>query len=186
MKAIAARAGVAEKTMYLAFSTKATLLRQVIHLAVHRDEEAIPLSERPDWRALVVGSAEEVFVRFAELNTALMARTADIIALGEAAAATDAEVAEYRDRAHHVTRANLRALAAELRRRGALRSDISEEDAADTIYAFAANESVFLRLIRECGWTREQYAHLIADSLSARLAPDREQVTRGEDRESLD
>src|SRR3954454_16145106 len=53
MKAIAGQAGVAEKTMYLAFASKAALLRQVIQVAVQGDEAPIPLPERPDWRALV-------------------------------------------------------------------------------------------------------------------------------------
>ena len=38
MKAVAIQAGVSERTMYLAFSTKASLLRQVIQLAVQGDE----------------------------------------------------------------------------------------------------------------------------------------------------
>ena len=83
----------------------------------------------------------------------MMTRTADIIALGESAASTDPELAEYRDRAHAATRADLRALAAELNRRGALGPGISEQDAVDTLYALATNESVFLRLTRQCGWT---------------------------------
>ena len=111
MKAIAESAGVSEKTMYLAFSTKATLLRQVIQLSVRGDEEETPLSERSEWRQLLAGPVEQVFARFAAQNAALMTRTAALIALGEAAAATDPELAEYRDRAHAETRANLRAFA---------------------------------------------------------------------------
>ena len=153
MKAIANEAGVSEKTMYLAFATKATLLRQVIQVAVQGDEAGIPLAQRPEWRALLAGPVEEVFTRFARLNTALMTRTAAIIALGEAAAETDPELAEHRDLAHAETRANLRALAAELQRRGALRQDVSEEHAADVIYAIATDEGIFLRLTGECGWT---------------------------------
>ena len=68
-----------------------------------------PLSERPEWRQLLDGPVEQVFARFAAQNAALMTRTAALIALGEAAAATDPELAEYRDRAHAETRANLRA-----------------------------------------------------------------------------
>ena len=98
-----------------------------------------------------------------------MTRTAAIIALGEAAAAADPELAEYRDRAHAATRANLRALAAELNRRGALAPGVSEQHAADTIYALATDESVFLRLTRECGWTPDRYAELIARTLKATL-----------------
>ena len=169
IKAIAAVAGVSEKTMYLAFATKATLLRQVIQHAVQGDEAPTPLSERPEWRALVAGPADQVFARFAARNAALMTRTAEIIALGESAASTDPELAQYRDRAHAATRANLRALAAELQRRGVLAPGVSEEHAADTMYALAGDEGVFLRLTRECGWTEARYAELVACSLEATL-----------------
>ncbi|MCM3566418.1 hypothetical protein, partial [Hydrogenophaga intermedia] len=151
--------------------TKPTLLRQVIQVAVQGDEAGIPLAQRPEWRALLAGPVDEVFSRFARLNAALMTRTAAIIALGEAAAETDPELAEHRDRAHAETRANLRALAAELRRRGALSGEVSEDDAADVIYAIATDEGVFLRLTGECGWSEARYAHLIAHTLTAALAP---------------
>jgi AcrR family transcriptional regulator len=169
MKAVAIRAGVSERTMYLAFSTKASLLRQVIQLAVQGDEALTPISERPEWRAVVVGATDEVFDRFAALSTTTMTRTADIIALGESAASTDTELAGYRDRAHEATRADLRALAAELSARGALGPGVTEQDAVDTIYALATNESIFLRLTRECGWPPERYAGLIAGTLKAVL-----------------
>ena len=169
MKAVATRAGVSEKTMYLTFSTKASLLRHVIRLAVQGDEAATPLSQRPQWRALANGAPEEVFDRFAARNTTMMTRPADIIALGESAASSDPELAEYRDRAHEATRADLRALVAELDRREALAPSISEQDAVDIIYALATNESIFLRLTRECGWTPERYADLIARTLRACL-----------------
>jgi AcrR family transcriptional regulator len=169
MKAIAAQAGVSEKTMYLAFSTKATLLRQVIHLAVRGDEASTPLSERPEWRAVFAGPVEQILTRFVALNTTLMTRTAAVIALGESAASTDPELAQYRDQAHAETRTNLRALAAELNARGVLAPGISEQDAADTIYALATDESVYLRLTGECGWTPARYADLIARTLTAAL-----------------
>jgi AcrR family transcriptional regulator len=171
MKAIAKEAGVSEKTMYLAFTTKATLLRHVIQVAVQGDEAGIPLAQRPEWRALLAGPVEEVFTRFAQLNTALMTRTAAIVALGEAAADTDPELAEHRDAAHAETRANLAALASEMQRRGALRRGVSEDHAADVIYAIATDEGIFLRLTGECGWPPDRYADLIAHTLTAVLAP---------------
>jgi AcrR family transcriptional regulator len=171
MKTIAKEAGVSEKTMYLAFATKATLLRQVIQVAVQGDEAGIPLAQRPEWRALLSGPVEDVFARFAQLNAALMTRTAAIIALGEAAASADSELADHRDRAHAETRANLRALASELQRRGALRRGVSEEHAVDVIYAIATDEGIFLRLTGECGWSPARYADLLADTLTATLAP---------------
>src|SRR5215208_509642 len=169
MKAIAAQAGVSEKTMYLTYASKAKLLRHVIQVAVSGDEAPATLAERSDWRAIVRAPPEEVFARFAALNSALMARTAPIIALADAAAETEAELAEDRDRAHATARADLRALASELKQRGVLATDISEQDAADTMYALAADVTVYLRLSRDCGWTDTRYAELIARTLQATL-----------------
>src|SRR3954454_1971443 len=70
MKAIAAQAGVSGKTMYLAYETKATLLRHVIQVAVRGDEDPAPLSQRPEWRAVLDGPADHAFARFAALNAA--------------------------------------------------------------------------------------------------------------------
>ena len=137
--------------------------------ALHRDEAATPLSERREWRAVVPGPADEIFARFAALNATLMTRTAAIIAVGESAALADPELAEYRDHAHAATRGNLRALAAELGRRGALAPDVSEQQAADTMYALASDEGVFLRLTGECGWSEDRYADFIARTLKATL-----------------
>jgi AcrR family transcriptional regulator len=169
MKAIAAQAGVSEKTMYLTYATKATLLRRVIEVAVRGDEAPATLAERPDWRAIVRGPSEEAFARFAALNAALMARTAPIIALAEAAAETEPALAEDRALAHATARTDLLALAAELKQRGALATDISEQHAADTLYALAADVSPYLRLTRDCGWTDRRYADLIARTLQATL-----------------
>jgi len=170
MKAIAAQAGVSEKTMYLTYATKANLLREVIQVAVRGDEALATLAERPEWRAVVHGPAEQVFARLAALNATLMARTAPIIAVAEAAAATDPELAEHRDHAHATTRADLHALAVELKQRSVLAPHIDEQHAADTMYALAADTSVYLRLTRDCGWTPTRYADLIAHTLSAALS----------------
>jgi AcrR family transcriptional regulator len=168
MKAIAAQAGVSEKTMYLAYATKANLLSHVIRVAVRGDEDPASLSQRPEWRVLD-GPPDQAFVRFATLNAALMGRTAAIIAVGEAAATADPELAAFRDQAHETARADLRALVTALSRAGVLADDIDERDAADTIYVLAADESVYLRLTQECGWTDARYAQFLAHTLQATL-----------------
>ena len=99
-----------------------------------------------------------------------MTRTAAIVALAESAADTDPQLAEQRDDAHQGTRDDLLSLAAALNRLGVLAPNISEQDAADVIYAVACDASVYLRLTRECGWTEARYADLIARTLNATLA----------------
>ena len=120
-------------------------------------------------RDVVAGPVSEIFARFAAMNATLMTRTATIIELGEAAAATDPELASHRDRAHATTRENLRALAIELERRGALAAGVTVHDTVDILYAVATDEGVFLRLTRECGWTPDRYADLVARTLEANL-----------------
>jgi AcrR family transcriptional regulator len=173
MKAIATRAGVSEKTMYLAFANKATLLRQVVEVAVRGDEAPGPMADRPEWRALALGPPEEMFARFAALSANLMTRTAALIALGEAAADVDPELAEQRYRVHEANRNECKTLAAALKFRGALAPHIDVQDAADIIYALAGSENIFLRLTRECGWNEAQYADLIAHTLEYHLGPKR-------------
>jgi AcrR family transcriptional regulator len=178
MKAIASRAGVSEKTMYLAYATKANLLSHVIQVAVRGDEDPAPLSRRPEWQAVFDGPPDEALARFATLNAAVMARTAAIITMGEAAAAGDTELAAYRDQAHEAARADVRALVTALRRAGVLADDTDERVAADTIYVLAADESIYLRLTHECGWTDTQYAEFIASILQATLSTQQSRSTR--------
>jgi AcrR family transcriptional regulator len=169
MKAIAKHAGVSEKTMYLAFATKAALLLEVVQVAVRGDETPGPLANRPEWRALLSGPADEMIARFAALSAKLMAGTAALIALGEAAADVDAELAVYRDLAHEANRDECKALAIALEYRGALAPEIDVQGAADIVYALAGNENIYLRLTRECGWTEARYADLIACTLEATI-----------------
>ena len=169
MKAIAERAGVSEKTVYLAYATKANLLRAVIDVAVLGDEVRTSLRDRPEWRTVILGPRDEVFNRFAAVNTTLVARTARIIALAEAAADTDTELAKHRDQARATSRSDCAALARELERRGALASGITAQAAGDTIYALAADVSVYLRLTADCGWSDDRYTDLVARALTATL-----------------
>jgi AcrR family transcriptional regulator len=170
MRAIAEQAHVSEKTMYLTYATKANLLREVIQVAVRGDEGPETLSERAEWRAVMAGPPDEVFVRFAALNAALMARTAPIIALAESAAAVDPELAEHRARARATARADLHALAVELKLRGQLGAGVSVQDAADTMYGITNDAGVYLRLTTECGWNESRYAELMARTLTANLS----------------
>src|SRR5215218_134420 len=53
MAAIAAEAGVALKTVYVAFETKSGLLRALWHLLLRGDEEDVPIDERPWYREVL-------------------------------------------------------------------------------------------------------------------------------------
>ena len=171
MKRIAAEAGVAERTLYLAFPTKAALLNEIIRVTVRGHDSDEPLAAGAEWRSVLSAPPCEMLARFAATTSALMARTARVLALGEAAADSDPALAEFRDRGHAATRSDLRDIASALRAAGQIRPQITPDQAADAIYAIAADQALFLRLTDECGWSLTQYADLLERLLAAALAP---------------
>jgi AcrR family transcriptional regulator len=174
MLSIAAEAGVAEKTLYLAYPSKAALLDEIIRIGVRGGEGDQPLTRRAPWtEMLAAASVPEVVARFAAGGAALMSRAAWVLWLGEANAASDRQLQEARNHAHANIRNDMREFAAALAERGALASGLDVDQAAAILFATCPNETIFLRLIDECGWTPDQYAKLIEKLVTGLLlAPD--------------
>jgi hypothetical protein len=57
--------------------------------------------------------------------------------------------------------------------RGELAEAVTVERAAGTLFAVAANESVYLRLVDECGWTDSDYARWLERLLGGLLSGSR-------------
>ena len=165
MTKIAAEAGVAEKTVYLAFPTKAELLDEIIRIGVRGDEGSTPVSQRGG----MARNARQSLGRSAATPRRLSQRGADaraarFLALGEASAAIDPQLAELRDRGHQNIRSDMHDLATAI---AAIDPRIDADRLAETLFAFAANESPYLRLIEECDWPEQQYASAIRAILAA-------------------
>ena len=162
MLSIAAEAGVAEKTLYLAYPSKAALLSEIIRVAVRGDEGDQPLTRREPWtEMLAAASVPEVVSRFAASGAALMSRAARALWLGEANADSDHQLQQARERGHANIRTDMAEFAVALAARGALAPGLEVDQAAAILFATCANETTFLRLIDECGWTPNQYAELL-------------------------
>lgn len=166
MTAVARAAGVAEKTVYLVFPTKAALLDEVIVAAI-RDETSEQPPREQLRRALEL-QPDQLLTRFAELNGDLMRRAARLIALGESAATVDPHLAAFRDRGHASMRDDVGKIVGALAAHNALAEGVAVDEAADTIYALA-NDSVYLRLIDGCGWPPERYAPWLSRVLTGAL-----------------
>jgi AcrR family transcriptional regulator len=166
IRAIAAEAGVAEKTVYLAFKNKAALLDAVIDAAIGGADQPVPWAEERE--SILASPPSEILARFGEASAGVMERTARVLAMAEAAATVDPELAVLRERGHTAMRSQFRRIAAALRGHAALAKGISEEQAAATIYALA-NDSVYLRLVDGYGWSAQQYGRWLACTLSAAL-----------------
>jgi AcrR family transcriptional regulator len=174
MLRIATESGVAEKTLYLAYPSKAALLDEIIRVGVRGDDGDQPLTRRAPWTEMrAAASVPEVVSGFAVGVADLMSRAARLLWLGEANAAGDRQLQAARVRAHANIRTDMHEFAAALVQRGALAPRLDVEQAAAILFATCANETIFLRLIEECDWTQEEYAGLI-EKLITRilLAPD--------------
>src|SRR3954452_6641320 len=159
VRAVADAAGVGEATMDLAFPGQGALLDAVIVRAT-RDNASEALD------AIAAAPPEEILPRLAASNAVLMARAAQLIALGESASLMDAELRPLRERAHGNLRAAFRAIADRLDAAQLLR--VSAQAAADAIYAIAS-ESTYLRMTDGAGLRPDRYHGWLADTLGAVL-----------------
>ena len=166
MRLVAAHAGVAERTLYLNFPTKAALLNELIRVAVRGHDRDEPLVVGERFAAVIHAPPGELLREFADMVAALMSRTARLLAIGEAAATVDASLRVLRDRGHCATRADLNEVADALNRRGELTSSFTPQQAADTMFAVAGSEVLYLRLVDECGWSNDDYARLLEQLLA--------------------
>ncbi len=168
MTAVAAAAGVSERTVYLAFPTKAALLNECIRVAVRGDDGERPMLARVGWRAALDTPPNRMLGLVAEASAQLMSRAARLLAVGESAGNDDLALAEFRERGHAATRADALAIAKALKRAGVLRKGMSAKRAGDLIYALVASESVYLRL-SEQGWSNSAYARMLEQTLAGAL-----------------
>ena len=87
MRDVAREAGVAVETVYANFRSKTELLMAAIDVGVVGDAEPVPLSQRPEFARLAVGSLADRVAAAARLITGINQRTSGLRrALGEAAA----------------------------------------------------------------------------------------------------
>jgi AcrR family transcriptional regulator len=166
-KAIAREAGVAEMTLFLAFNNKAALLSEIIRTSVRGDDDT-PIASRASWQAMLDSSPDQMLTRFAEFHGAVQARTARILAVAEAAATADEELAARRDSAHAHIRADLQQIADALAGHRCLAAHLTATSAADVIYALTS-QATYLLLTDECDWTTKQYVDWLAATLQSTL-----------------
>jgi AcrR family transcriptional regulator len=170
VKAIADRAGVSERTIFLAFPTKGALLAECITVAVRGDDDSAPMLARSAWRTVLDAPPERMVIEFARVCADLMSRSARLLAVGESIGPEDDVLTAMRERGRAATRADLTIVARAMKRAGVVRAGISAQRAAEVMYGLAASECVYLRLVDHCGWTDTAYAQMIERALAGALA----------------
>ena len=95
LTAVADAAGVAHRTVYVRFGTKAALLKRVIDMAIVGDLAPIDMVSREWYRTATTAPAlRERIAAFAEGSTRLMTSAADVIAVARQAEPTEPLLAD--------------------------------------------------------------------------------------------
>jgi AcrR family transcriptional regulator len=162
MREVARAAEVSVETVYANFGSKGALLREALDVAVVGDDEPVPLSDRPEFRALAEGDARDRAQATGRLLAVMHRRTAALYRVLQHAAAADAEM----DDLLRTTQANERAQV----REGMLavaRREFTETE-VDALFAVLSND-VFLLLTETTGWSDDQYASWVAATVARLL-----------------
>jgi AcrR family transcriptional regulator len=166
---IAAEANVAVKTVYLAFETKAGLLRAVWEARLGGDEEATPVLQRSWFREV---TAERDPVRKLHLVAAqsrrVKANSGELLEVIRTAAATDPEIAIlWHDIEAKLLRVQ-RAIVDQLDETNSLAPGLTARDAADVLWTLN-HPTVWHLLVHERRWSPTRYETWLHDAVCLHL-----------------
>ncbi|HEY3189036.1 MAG TPA: TetR family transcriptional regulator [Solirubrobacteraceae bacterium] len=178
MAAIAAEAGVALKTVYVAFETKSGVLRSLWHLLLRGDQADVPMGERPWYREVLAEPDPERQLRLVARNSrAVKLRAGALMAVLRSAAPTDPDIealwARIQSDFYDVQRPIIESLAA----KDALQAGLGVTRAADLLWTLN-HPDVWQLLVRERGWTPEAYERWLGDIACRQLLTDRARGAR--------
>ncbi len=169
MAAIAAEAGVALKTVYLAFQTKRGLLLALWHVRLRGDEAPMPVGERPWFREVVDERDPERLLRLNARNSRVVKeRAGPLLEILRNAAPADVELAALWKRIQAEFYDNQRSIVERLRAINALRPGLEVGHGADILWALN-HPDLYRLLVGDRGWTPEQYEDWLGDAFCAQL-----------------
>jgi len=169
MAAIATEAGVALKTVYLAFQTKRGLLLALWHLLLRGDEEAVPVGDRPWFREVVDEQDPERLLRLNARNSRVVKeRSGALLEILRSAAPADAELNVLWRRIQTEFYENQRSVVERLHALGALRPGLDVARGADILWTLN-HPSVYGLLVGERGWTLDDFEEWLGDAFCAQL-----------------
>ena len=169
MAAIAAEAGVALKTVYLAFETKSGVLRALWNLLLRGDQGEVPVGDQSWYREVLEERDPERQLRLNARNSrAAKTRIAGVLTVIRNAAPLDRDIEALWQRIQTEFHANQRAIVERLAERKALRRGLGVDRATDILWALN-HPDLWQLLVGERGWTPEQYEEWFGDTACAQL-----------------
>ncbi len=169
MSEIAAGAGVALKTLYVAFEGKSGLFRALWHLCLRGDEGPDPVGERVWFRAVLDEPDPVAQLRLNARNSrAVKERVGGLFEVMRTAAAGEPEIDALWRRIQDEFYENQRAIVRSLHRKRALKPRLGVTRATDIVWALNHPDTYRL-LVTERGWTPGQYERWLGDLFCTQL-----------------
>jgi AcrR family transcriptional regulator len=169
MAAIASEAGVALKTVYLVFETKAGLLRALWHKLLRGDEDSAPVGQREWYREIVDETDPGRQIELTAHNSRLVKeRAAPLIEVIRTAAPTDPDIGRLWDRIQTEFYENQRGIVQAIHRNRGLARGLTVARAADILWSLN-HPSFYWLLFNERGWTPKQYEEWLVETLTSQL-----------------
>jgi AcrR family transcriptional regulator len=166
---IAAEAGVATKTVYLAFESKGGVLRALWNLLLRGEQDDRPIAEQAWYREVLENPDPERQLRLNARNSAQgKLRISSILEVIRSAAAADPEIDVLWQRIQSDYRANQRAIVESLSQRQALSPGLDLEHAADVLWTIN-HPNTWQLLVVQRGWTPAQYEQWSGDAACREL-----------------
>lgn len=171
LTAVAARAGVAVQTVYKAFGSKQALLSSLVDVVIAGDDEPVPLPRRQfvaDIAALT--DVRDKLARYAVHLAQVHERQAQVMLAVASAATADTDAAAIWRKNVEERRQGMAAFAADLVATGQLRPGLTADAVADVLW-LAMDVRSYDWLVRQRGWTVEQFREWYVDSVAGALLP---------------
>ena len=169
MAAIARESGVALKTVYVAFETKSGVLRALWNLLLRGDQDDAPIPEREWYRGVLEEPLAERQLRLVATNSRIVKeRVGASFEVIRAAASLDTDIEELWRRIQNEFYGVLRVVVESLDAKRALGAGLDVDRATDILWTIS-HPSLWQLLVRERGWTPEEYEAWCADTSCAQL-----------------
>jgi AcrR family transcriptional regulator len=169
MDAIAAEAGVALKTVYVAFETKSGLLRALWNHLLRAGHDDVPVAQQQWYREVVQEPDPERQLRLTARNSRVVKlRIAPLLEVIRSAAPIDPEIGALWSRIQAEFHANQRVILESLNDKDALSPGLDVVRATDILWTLN-HPNLWQLLVDERGWTPEEYEQWCADVACAQL-----------------
>ena len=169
IEAIAARAGVSARSVYLGFGSKAALAKAVFDVEIAGDDEPVPVAERAAMQAIHdEPDVRRKIVMFVDGLVQRQARSARVQILIRDGRHVDETLEEVWQNLLTERLAGMTMLATHLHATGRLRADLDVDAVRDLLWTYISVE-IYELLVLNRGWPLDRYTTWLTRALVSAL-----------------